>query len=91
MPKKPLNKPTRGEGGKLVPDPEDYLAVERTQGNLPVNATDEQTAERFRLAQAHKLIRLYEHGRLPLDVMRAIDAILQTEHQEPGPKAKGGQ
>ena len=40
------------------PDREDYEAVEREHGRLPNNATEAQRADRYRLAQAHKLIRL---------------------------------
>lgn len=48
-------------GEKVKPDPEDY-AIEREYGPFPPNASDEECGERYRLAQARKLIRLYERG-----------------------------
>jgi hypothetical protein len=45
--------------GKVIPDQEDYLAIQRKRGRLPDDASDVQCAEQYRLAQAHKLIRLY--------------------------------
>ena len=47
--------------GKVRPDPEDYAQIEREYGTgtLPPNAATEEQAERYRLAQAAKLIRLY--------------------------------
>jgi hypothetical protein len=44
---------------KVKPDQQDYTAIERTRGPLPKNATAQEAAERYRLAQANKLIRLY--------------------------------
>ena len=52
----------------ITPDRQDYEAIEREHGRLP-------EAERYRLAQANKLIRLYEQGKLPLDLMRSMDKI----------------
>ena len=45
--------------GQIKPDPEDYEAIERDYGSLPSNATDREAAERYQIAQSHKLIRLY--------------------------------
>jgi hypothetical protein len=47
------------------PDREDYEAIEKQYGPLPFNASDKETAERYRLAVARKLIR--EHGFVPDD------------------------
>jgi hypothetical protein len=41
------------------PDRQDYVQVERTYGVLPANASEEEKVNRYRLAQAAKLIRLY--------------------------------
>jgi hypothetical protein len=57
----------------LVPDRQDFAAIEREYGLPPANASDEQLMEHYRLAQAAKLIRLYENGKLPLPVMRELD------------------
>jgi len=48
----------------IKPDPEDYQAVQRLRGRLRPNATDVESAEAYRDAQAHKLIRLWKAGRL---------------------------
>lgn len=44
----------------IRPDPEDVYEVERACGTLPPDASIEQCASRYRLAQAYKLIRLRE-------------------------------
>ena len=59
----------------IKPDPQDYEAVEREEGPLPANASDAEVADRYRLAQAAKLIRLYEQGKLPLEQMCEMDKI----------------
>jgi hypothetical protein len=41
----------------IKPDREDYARIEKEYGPLPANATDGETAERYRLAQAAKIIR----------------------------------
>lgn len=43
----------------IEPDAEDRAVIERQYGRLTMDATDEQLAHRYRLAQAAKLIRLY--------------------------------
>jgi hypothetical protein len=65
----------RDAAGKTIPDPEDITAIEAEHGPLPENATLEQVKERYMLAQARKLIRLWEQGKLPLDAMREMDRI----------------
>ncbi len=42
----------------IIPNEQDYEAVEREHGPLRPNATVKEQAERYRLAQANKLIRL---------------------------------
>jgi hypothetical protein len=44
---------------RIKPDPEDYEAIEREYGSLPRDATHRETAERYQIAQSHKLIRVY--------------------------------
>lgn len=65
----------RDAAGKTIPDPEDIAAIEAEHGALPKDATPEQVRQRYMLAQARKLIRLWEQGKLPLDLMREMDRI----------------
>jgi len=65
----------RDAAGKTIPDPQDIAAIEAERGALPRDATPEQVKERYMLAQVRKLIRLWEQGKLPLDVMREMDRI----------------
>jgi hypothetical protein len=59
-----------------MPDYQDFKAVENSPGDDPT---------KYRLAQANKLIRLYENGQLPLELMRALDAIrVQNWTRAPG-------
>ena len=58
----------------IEPDPQDYDAVRR-EHPLPANASDAEAGHRYRLAQATKLIRLYEQGKLPLETMREMDKL----------------
>jgi hypothetical protein len=44
----------------IKPDPEDYAAVECEYGPLPPKASRAQHLYRHQLAQANKIIRLYE-------------------------------
>jgi hypothetical protein len=60
---------------KIKPDPQDYQAIERKYGPLPKGASDKEAAKHYQLAQANKLIRLYEQGKLPLELMRELDEI----------------
>ena len=63
----------------IKPDQQDIETVEREEGPLPENASDEQLAHRYHLYQATKLIRLYEHGKLPLALMRGMDKIPRSK------------
>jgi hypothetical protein len=67
---------------EIKPDPQDYEAIEREYGRLPPNASVAQRADHYRLAQANKLIRLYEQGRLPLAAMRALDALAKKKDED---------
>lgn len=60
---------------KIEPDQQDIEAVEHELGRLPANATNAEAGHRYRLAQCAKLIRLYEQGELPLELMREMDKI----------------
>jgi hypothetical protein len=42
----------------IEPDPEDFWAIDAEYGPLPLEASEKQATERYRLAQATKLIRL---------------------------------
>jgi hypothetical protein len=53
---KPKHQPIR-------PDPQDYEAVERQYGKLSENTSIKEQADRYRLAEVTKLIRLYGPGR----------------------------
>jgi hypothetical protein len=52
--------------GKVLPDDEDFLRIEKTPKYAGCS-----DAEKYRLAQANKLIRLYERGLLPKDARSA--------------------
>jgi hypothetical protein len=41
----------------IAPDPEDFAAVDAEYGPLPHDASEKQATDRYRLAQASKLIR----------------------------------
>jgi len=60
---------------QIIPDPEDFQAIESEYGTLRPNATEEQRNRHICLAVMLKMIRLYEHGRLPLPLMREKDQI----------------
>jgi hypothetical protein len=57
----------------IAPERCDIDAVEQKYGPLPKTATLEEQAERYRLCQAQTLIRKYENGELPVDLMHALD------------------
>jgi hypothetical protein len=42
----------------VKPDQQDHTEIERKYGPLSANASDAEAAERYRLAQAARLIRL---------------------------------
>jgi hypothetical protein len=44
---------------KIIPDQQDFEQIEKECGRLPEGASDEEAAERYRLAQANKIIRLF--------------------------------
>jgi hypothetical protein len=59
----------------IEPDYQDHEAIEAEYGRLPDDATIGQMAERYRYAQVRKMIRLWEHGKLPVELMRELDEI----------------
>jgi hypothetical protein len=63
--------------GKIKPDPEDMELVERQLGPLPGNASNGQVIERYQLAAAVKLIRLYAEGKLPPTLMREMNSCIE--------------
>jgi hypothetical protein len=46
------------DSAHIQPEPEDFEAVEREFGPLPLDATEQEAAHRYRLAQATKILRL---------------------------------
>jgi hypothetical protein len=62
-------------GNEIIPDPQGFEAIEHEHGRLPPNATGEQRRRHYYPAQMLKMIRLYEHGKLPLNLMRELDNI----------------
>jgi hypothetical protein len=64
---------------QIIPDPQDFEAIKHEHGGLPPDATDEQRGHHYSLALMLKLIRLYEHGRLPLNLMREMDKIREEK------------
>ena len=57
-----------------LPDREDFEAVMDTPADTSKTPL-ENDAHRYRLAQARKLIRLFEGGSLPPDLMRELDKV----------------
>lgn len=49
----------------VIPEMEDFEAIMREHGALSDTAPDEEVANRYRLAQAHKLIRLAQQVQPP--------------------------
>jgi hypothetical protein len=49
----------------IKPDIEDIKAIEQQYGTLSSNASNTEAAERYRLAQANKLIRTYGRNQPP--------------------------
>ena len=66
-------------GEPLTPDVEDYDAVVREH---PSPRNKAERAECYRLARAHKLIRLYERGMLPHELMREVDGIARRARSQ---------
>ena len=66
-------------GDEIIPDPRDFEAIENEHGRLSVDATDEQIRRNYCLAQMLKMIRLYDHGKLSLDLMRKLDNIREEK------------
>jgi hypothetical protein len=55
-----MTKHTKGKIWAIKPDQQDFDAVEKEYGPLPPNASQAALDERYRLAQAAKVIRLLE-------------------------------
>ena len=60
---------------EIIPDPEDFQAIEEEHGKLPAGTTEELRRHHYCLAQMLKMIRLYDNGKLPLNLMREMDKI----------------
>ena len=44
----------------IQPEPQDFEAVEREFGPLPLDASEQEAAHRYRLAQATKILRIFD-------------------------------
>ena len=55
-----MTRPTKSKIEAIKPDQQDFDAVEKEYGPLPPNASQAVLAERYRLAQAAKVIRQLE-------------------------------
>jgi len=55
-----MTKPTKSKIEAIKPDQQDFDAVEKEHGLLPPNASQAAQDERYRLAQAAKVIRQLE-------------------------------
>jgi hypothetical protein len=55
-----MTRPTKSKIEAIKPDQQDFDAVEKEYGPLPPNASRAALAERYRLAQAVKVIRQLE-------------------------------
>jgi hypothetical protein len=55
-----MTRHTKSKNGAIKPDQQDFDAVEKEHGPLPPTASPAALAERYRLAQAAKVIRQLE-------------------------------
>ena len=55
-----MTRPTKSKIEAIKPDQQDFDAVEKEYGPLPPNASQAALAERYRLAQAAKVVRQLE-------------------------------
>ena len=69
------------ERGKIRPDLEDFDAVKDTPYD-PQKTQVENDAYKYQLAQARKLVRLYELGQLPLELMREMEKLVKRDRSE---------
>ena len=60
---------------EIIPDPQDFQAIEQEHGKLPPGATEELRQHHYCLAQMLKMIRLYDNGKLPITLIREMDKI----------------
>ena len=63
---------------KIIPNLQDYAAIDARCGRLPDDASYDVRLKRFQLAQNVKLVRLWDHGLLPVEMMREMDRIFGT-------------
>jgi hypothetical protein len=68
---------------EIIPDPGDFKTIEEEYGRLPPDAPEKQIRRHYFLALTHKMIRLHDHGRLPLHLMREMDAIRKAPGAAP--------
>ena len=64
---------------KIVPDPQDLDAAAANTPRNEGETAEQYFARIYRLAIATKLIRLYEQGRSPLQLIREMDRIREEQ------------
>ena len=60
---------------EIIPERRDFEVIEEEYGRLPPDAPQKQIRRHYFLALTLKMVRLHDHGRLPLHLMREMDAI----------------
>ena len=48
------------DSASIQPEPQDFETVEKEFGPLPLDASEQEAAHRYRLAQATKIIRIFD-------------------------------
>ena len=75
------------ERGKIVPDLEDLDAINKDTPDDPHKTSIENAAHKYQLAQARKLIRLCELGKLPVELMREMEKLAKQSRSAADPPA----
>ena len=52
------------DSASIQPEPQDFETVEKEFGPLPLDASEQGAAHRYRLAQATKIIRIFDSNRV---------------------------
>ena len=52
------------DSASIQPEPQDFEAVEREFGPLPFDASEQEAAHRYRLAQATKILRIFDSNQV---------------------------
>ena len=51
------------DSASIQPEPQDFEAVEREFGPFPLDASQQEAIHRYRLAQATKILRMFNSSR----------------------------